>query len=365
MIDTVGVHDRATRLDRLPANSIERRGAAFSAIGPAARRSSFGLVALGAAAFALWAGTVGAQESFPSKPVTLLNPLPAGGGVDTAMRGLAKEMAAILGQPVLVESRPGAGGTIAGEFLAKAKPDGYLMGLLQSTQAIPEIYAEFQKPPYSSAEISPVVRYMSLVYAMPSRAGAPWKSFSEMIAYAKANPNKVRWGRTVGLGHPLHLVSYSLMKKAGIQVIEVPFKGAADAITALLGGHIDVAFGVSTTAIAGHVAAGRMMALAIHNPARLPEMPDVPTFKEQGIDPGVPPVYNTFFVPKGTPPAAVKVLHDAVKKAIETPALKEFAAKNGILLYYGSEADVAQELKQDREVSSALVAQILKEPKKE
>ena len=103
-----------------------------------------------------------AQGQFPDRPITLVNPLPAGGGVDIAMRGLAKEMQTILGQPVLVESRAGAGGTIAGTYVAQAKPDGYVVGLFQSTQAIPEVYAAFQKPPYTSDQIRPVARYMSL-----------------------------------------------------------------------------------------------------------------------------------------------------------------------------------------------------------
>ncbi|MSP89124.1 MAG: tripartite tricarboxylate transporter substrate binding protein [Alphaproteobacteria bacterium] len=302
-----------------------------------------------------------AQATYPSKPVTLVNPLPAGGGVDIALRGLAKEMQPFMGRPVLVESRAGAGGTIAGQYVAQASPDGYVMGVFQSTQAIPEIYTAFQKPPYTSADIRPVVRYMTLVYAMPSRAGAEWKTLPELIEYAKKNPNKVRWGHTIGRGHPLHLLSYSLFKKYGIKVIEVPFKGAADAITSLLGGHIDVAFGISVTAIEGHVRAGKMSILAIHNPTRLASLPDVPTFAEQGADPGVVPVYNTIFVPKATPDAIVKRIHDAVKAALETPALKEYAAKNGFELYYGSEQDALAELTRDREVSSKLVEALLKE----
>lgn len=296
-----------------------------------------------------------AQGQFPDRPVTLINPLPAGGGVDIAMRGLAKEMQTILGQPVLVESRAGAGGTIAGTYVSQAKPDGYVIGLFQSTQAIPEVYAAFQKPPYTSDQIRPVVRYMSLVYGLPSRAGAPWKSMGELVEYIKANPGKVRWGRTIGIGHPLHLLTYSLLKKQDLKVIEVPFKGAADAITALLGNHIDVAFGVSVTATEGHVSAGRLSVLAIHNATRLKSMPDVPTFAEQGLDPGVVPVYNTFYVPKDTPDPVVTKLHDAVKQAMQTPELVDYAQKNGFELYYGSQDDIREELKRDREVTTALI----------
>ena len=322
------------------------------------------LIALGLLSGALVSAATGptqAQGQFPDRPITLICPLPAGGGVDIAMRGLAQEMQTILGQPVLVESRAGAGGTIAGTYVAQAKPDGYVVGLFQSTQAIPEVYSAFQKPPYTSDQIRPVVRYMSLVFGLPSRPDAPWKTMAELVQYIKANPGKVRWGRTIGIGHPLQLLTYSLLKKEGLKVIEVPFKGAADAITALLGGHIDVAFGVSVTATAGHVQAGRLSVLAVHNPARLKSLPDVPTFTELGLDPGVMPIYNTFFVPKGTPDPVVARLHDAVKQALQAPGLIEYAQKNGFELYYGSENDVREELKRDREVTTALIEAMQKD----
>jgi tripartite-type tricarboxylate transporter receptor subunit TctC len=304
-----------------------------------------------------------AEDPYPSRPVTLVNPLAVGGGVDVALRGLAQVLQPLLGQPVVVESRPGAGGAIAGRYVAQAKPDGYTVGLFQSTQALPEIYAAFQPPLYTSADLRPVVRYMSLVYALPSRSGAPWHDLREFVAYVKANPGTVRWGRTVGLGHPLHLLAFSLLKRNGMDVVEVPFKGAGEAVTALLGDHIDVAFGVSVTAIQGHVQTGRLSILAIHNAERLPSLPAVPTFREQGLDPGVPPVYNTFFMPKGTPDAAAHRFHDAVKAALGSPSIATFAAENGIELYYGSEADAAAELARDREISSALVAQVVEAAK--
>lgn len=316
---------------------------------------------LGGALVSIASGAAQAQGQFPDRPVTLVNPLPAGGGVDIAMRGLAKEMQTILGQPVLVESRAGAGGTIAGTYVAQAKPDGYALGLFQSTQAIPEVYAAFQKPPYTSEQIRPVARYMSLIYGLPSRAGAPWKTMSELVKYIKDNPGKVKWGRTIGVGHPLQLLTYSLLKKEDLKVTEVPFKGAADAITALLGGHIDVAFGVSVTATEGHVSAGRLSVLAIHNGTRIKSMPDIPTFAELGLDPGVVPIYNTFYVPKDTPDPVVAKLHDAVKRAIETPVMAEYAQKNGFELYYGSEADIRDELKRDREVTTALIEAMQKD----
>jgi tripartite-type tricarboxylate transporter receptor subunit TctC len=310
----------------------------------------------------LGAAPAAAEDAYPARTVTLVNPLAVGGGVDVALRGLAQELQPILGQPVVVESRPGAGGAIAGRAVAQARSDGYTVGLFQSTQALPEVYGAFQSPLYASADLRPVVRYMSLVYALPSRADAPWRDLPGFVAYVRAHPGEVRWGRTIGLGHPLHLLTFSFLRQNGLEVLDVPFKGAGEAVTALLGGHIDVAFGVSVTAIQGHVRDGRISILAIHNPERLPGLPDVPTFKEQGYDPGVPLVYNTFFMPKGTPDAVARRFHDAVRMALASPSLARFAAENGIELYYGSEADAADELRRDRDISAALIAEVLKGP---
>jgi tripartite-type tricarboxylate transporter receptor subunit TctC len=304
-----------------------------------------------------------AQEKYPSRPVTIINPLPVGGGVDIALRGLAKEMQTLLGQPVLVESRTGGGGTIAGEFIARSKPDGYTMGCFQSPQAIPELYTAFLKAPYTSEAFRPVVRYFCLPYAVASKVPAPWKNLKEFVKYVQENPNTVRWGHTIAIGHPLYILAYSFFGNNNLKLIEVPYKGAGEAIPALLGGHLDVSFGISVTSIQGQVESGKLAILALHNPKRLTVMPEIPTFKDLGYDPGVVPVYNTFFVPKGTPDDAVKKIHDTVKAAMETPALQEYARKNVFELYYGSEKDIMEELKKDREVTAPLVEQIAKQQK--
>jgi tripartite-type tricarboxylate transporter receptor subunit TctC len=304
-----------------------------------------------------------AQEKYPSRPITLINPFTAGAGVDMALRGLAKEMNTLLGVPVLVESRPGAGGTIAGEYVARSKPDGYTIGSFQSPQAIPELYSAFLKAPYTSADLRPVVRYFVLPFALVSRAGAPWKNLNEFVKYVKENPNKVRWGQANPSGSPHTLLSESFFKKNNLKLIVVPYKAAANAIVGLLGGHIDVCFGISVTAIQGHVQAGKLEILALHNPKKLSMMPEIPTFKDLGLDPGVPDFYTTLYVAKGTPDNVVKQIHDTVKTAMETPALQEFARKNVINLHYGSEKDIIEEMKNDREIMAPLVEAAAKEQK--
>lgn len=304
-----------------------------------------------------------AQEKYPSRSITIINPFTAGAGVDIALRGLAKEMHTLLGYPVLVESRPGGGGTIAGEYVARSKPDGYTIGCFQSPQAIPEIYSAFLKAPYTSEDLRPVVRYFVLPFALASRAGAPWKNLREFVKYVQENPNKVRWGQANPSGSPLTLLSFSFFKKNNLKLIEVPFKGAGDAIVALLGGHIDASFGVSVTAIQGHVQAGKLTILAIHNPKKIAVMPEIPTFKDLGLDPGVSAIYTTLYVSKGTPEDVVKKIHDTVKAAMETPALKEYARNNVIELYYGSEKEIMEEMRNDREVMAPLVEEAWKQQK--
>jgi tripartite-type tricarboxylate transporter receptor subunit TctC len=310
-------------------------------------------------------GWATAQDRFPNAPIKFLNPLSAGGGVDIAMRALALELQPLLGQPVVVENKPGAGGLIAGHLLARSKPDGYTMGLLQSPQAIPEVYAAMLKPNYSGDELRPVIRFMTLLFALPSRVDAPWKTLPELLSYVKANPNKVRFGQTVGLAHPAYLLQYALLNKNGLQVIGVPYKGAGEATTALLGGHIDVAFPVSVTSIQQHVRAGKLAILAVHSAERSTSLPDTPTFVEQGADPGISPIYNTIYVPRGTPDNVVRVLHDAVKAAMETPAMREHAQKFGYSLTYASEAEIREELKRSRAVYKPLVESLAESLAKE
>lgn len=304
-----------------------------------------------------------AGAGYPDKPVTFINQSVGGGGVDIALRGLAKEMQTILGQPVLVESRAGAGGLIAGEYVAKAKPDGYIIGCFQPPQANPDVFTPIRKAPYSNADFRYVVRYMYLPYLLVSRAGAPWKDAKDFIKYIQHNPNKVTWGHTITRGHPNHLLAYSLFKKNQLKVIEVPFAGTAEAIVSLLGGHIDVAYAVSVTSVQGHIKAGKLVALAQQSEQRLSTLPDIPTFKEMGLSPITDPVYNVLVVPKRTPEEVVKKIHDTVKAAMETPSLKAYAAKNVFELYYGSEATILEDLKTERELVGPLVEEISKLPK--
>lgn len=318
---------------------------------------------LQAAALGLWLSVAvppAAGQAYPTRPVTIVNPLSSGGGADAFLRALAREMQPLMGQPVLVESRPGAGGLIAGEHIARSRPDGYTIGDLQSTQVIPEVFAAFRKPPYGTEDLRFVVRVFYLPSALVSRAGAPWKSMKEFVRYVQDNPDKVSFAQTAGEGHPLHLLARSIFRKNSMRAVEVPFKGAGDAITALLGGHVDAGYPLSIAGVQGHVQAGKMSILAVDSAQRMALLPEVPTLKELGFDPDLAPNYHVFTVPRGTPEPVVKRIHDTVKAALETAAIREFARKNVVELYYGSERDAVEEIERNRKEIAPLVEDLLK-----
>lgn len=300
-------------------------------------------------------------KEYPSRPITIIVQYPTGGGVEATSRALAHEIQGYLGQPVLVECRPGAAGIIAGDNVAKAKPDGHIIGVLTDTAITPEVYEHFRKAPYTSEDLKPVARFFVMPYALVSKKDVPWKNLPEFIKYAKDNPNKVRWGH-MGIGQTYYFPYFALSKRNKLEMIPVPYKGGADFVTAILGGHIDVGI-VSLTSAKGHVLGGKMKMLAVHHPTRVSGMPDMPTFKEQGYDLGLLPFYAGLFVPKATPDDVTKIIHDAVKRAVETPALKNFTTQMCVELYYGSAADLLNDIKKDREVIGDLLKDIIKEGK--
>ncbi len=304
-----------------------------------------------------------AGQTYPTRPVTIVSPLATGGGADLFLRALAKEMQPLMGQPVLVESRAGGGGLIAGGYIARAKPDGYAIGDLQSPQVIPDVYAAIRKPPYAAEDLKFVVRVYYLPSALVSRADPPWRNMRDFVKYVQDNPGKINFAQTAGEGSPLHLLALAIFQKNRMQLVQIPFKGAGDGILALLGGHVDAGFPLSIAGVQGHVEAGRMSILAVDSAQRMSSLPDIPTLKELGFDPEMAPNYHVFIVPKGTPEPVVKKIHDSVKAALETPAIKEFARRNVVALYYGSENDILKELEKNRKEIAPLIDDLVKRPK--
>jgi tripartite-type tricarboxylate transporter receptor subunit TctC len=274
-----------------------------------------------ASALALFAGFAQAQQ-FPTRPVTLIVPWPAGGSTDIGMRALASATEKHLGQSIVIENKPGAGGTIGpANMAAGAKPDGYTVAQLPITVfRMPFIQKTTFDP---TKDFTYIIHITGYTFGVVVKADAPWKTFGELIEYARANPGKINYG-TPGAGTSLHITMEQIAKLKGIKWTHVPFKGVSESMNALLGGHIDVVS--DSTGWAGSVDGGQARLLVTWGAGRTKNWPNVPNLKESGID----MVSNSPFGiggPKGMDPAVTKVLHDAFKKGMEEQSYKDSMAK--------------------------------------
>jgi tripartite-type tricarboxylate transporter receptor subunit TctC len=281
-----------------------------------------------AAAIAAFATAAQAQQ-FPTRPVTLIVPWPAGGSSDIGMRALAAATEKHLGQSIVIENKPGAAGTIGpANMAASGRPDGYTVAQLPITVfRIPFIQKTSFDP---TKDFTYIIHVTGYTFGVVVKADAPWKTFNELIEYARANPGKLNYG-TPGAGTSLHITMEQIAKQKGIKWTQVPFKGVAESMNALLGGHIDVVS--DSTGWAGSVNAGAVRLLVTWGAQRTKNWPDVPILKEVGID----MISNSPFGiggPKGMDPAVVKILHDAFKKGMEEQSYKDAMAKLDQEAYY-------------------------------
>ncbi len=295
------------------------------------RRILFGM-ALSAAAFAAsWTPMAAkAADDYPNRPITLIVPFPAGGGTDTHLRVLGELVSKELGQPIAIENKGGASGTLGpATMAATAKPDGYTLSQMPATvYRIPFI----QKTAYDpKTDFSYILQLTGYAFAVAVKADAPWKTWKELFEYAKANPGKVSYS-TSGTGGTQHITMEQIAKAHGIKWIHVPYKGGGEQNAALLGGHTPLE--VASTGTLGALAdAGQIRLLVMWTPERLKRFPDVPTLREEGIDMVVTSPYG-IGGPKGMDPAIVKKLHDAFYKAMQDPAHAEILEKVGFVEDY-------------------------------
>ncbi len=289
------------------------------------------LVQLAAVAVVTPALTVHAQ-SFPAKPIKLIIAFPAGGPTDITMRSLADGASKILGQPVIVENKPGAGGTLPAQTLQTSAADGYTLA---------QIPLGVFRLPYTTKinwdpvkDISYVLNVTGYAFGLVVPADSPLKSWTHYVGWAKANPGKLTYGSTGTLTSP-HLTMELIAQKLGLQLLHVPYKGSADLAQAIVGGHIMSA--ADSTGFAPLVESGKLRVLNTWGEQRLAKFPDAPTLKELGLD----MVQNSPFgigAPKGTPVDVIKRLHDAFKKAMEQDSYKIALARYDMVPMYMSSA---------------------------
>jgi tripartite-type tricarboxylate transporter receptor subunit TctC len=295
------------------------------------RRSA--AAAIAAALVLAMSGAAGAQ-GYPAKPVTVLVPFPAGGSTDIVMRSLANATQKHLGQSIVIENRPGAGGALAAVQMAgSAAPDGYTIAQIPITVFR---FPFLQKTTFDPInDLSYVIGLTGYTFGLVVRSDSRWKTFQELVADAKANPGKITYG-TPGAGTSLHIGMEQIAKLHGVKWTHVPFKGGAEVINALLGGHIDI--DADSTSWAPQVNAGQFRLLVTWGAGRTKNWPNVPTLREVGVD----LVSNSPFGlagPKGMDPKAIATLHDAFKKGMEEPAYKADIAKFDQEPFYLNTAD--------------------------
>ena len=300
------------------------------------------LVQLGAAAVAapalsaLTAAHAQSGAPFPSRPVKLVIAFPAGGPTDITMRQLAENASKLLGQPVIIENKPGAGGTLPAQQLQSTAADGYTLA---------QIPLGVFRLPYTTKiawdpvkDISYVINVTGYAFGIVVPADSPMKTWADFVAYAKANPGKLSYGSTGTMTSP-HLTTELVAQQLGLQLNHIPYKGSADLMQAVVGGHVMAA--ADSTGFAPQVEAGKLRVLNTWGEQRLAKFPDAPTLKELGLN----VVQNSPFgigAPRGTPAAVVKRLHDAFKGAMEDPAYVQALNRYDMLPNYMSSEDYAR-----------------------
>jgi tripartite-type tricarboxylate transporter receptor subunit TctC len=310
----------------------------------------FGLGA--AAGLLLLSGSALAQD-FPTRPVTLVVPWPAGGPTDVAVRAVAESAQKHLGQPIIIENKGGGGGTVGiAVMAASAKPDGYTIGQVAVTVfRLPFM----QKTSWTHEDFTYIVHLTGYVFGVYSSASAPFTNWKELVEYAKANPGKVTYG-TPGAGTSLHLGVEQIAEKAGIKLTHVPFKGTAEVVAAVAGGHVMIGAG-SIGAARPLVEAGKARYMNVWTAEPRKSFPGVPTLVELGYGLVVESPWG-IAGPKGMDPKVVAKLHDAFKKAIEDPVVLEALERYEMKPNYKNTADYVASVKEQVKIEQALIERL-------
>lgn len=270
-------------------------------------------------------------EKYPERPITVIVPTSAGGGPDLMVRAMEKAAMQYLGQPLVVTNITGGGGAKGWNELAAAKPDGYTLGVTPTGLILQPLYGPTRYH-YPSA-LDPLAQVVTLPIVAVVRADQPWQSIQDVVKYAQQQPGALKFGH-VGLGAPRHVVGEMFAKEAGIQISQVPFDGEPEALTALLGGHIQLIF-ADTSGIKDQVKGGKVKVLATATEQRLadPVFKDVCTFKEQGLD----IVFDLWYgigAPKGLPKDVKNKLAAGLQAIIQEPAFQKYMEDMGMTVAY-------------------------------
>ena len=264
------------------------------------------------------------QAPYPSQPIRLIVSFAAGGPTDVFARLVASKLEKELGQPIIVENKPGGGSNIGSEFVAKAKPDGYT--LLVGTVANATNMGIYKNLGYDTVrDFAPITQIMSSPSVLVVNNNIPIKTLDELVAYIKERPGKLNYASS-GAGGMQHHAAEMLKLRAGIDMLHIPYKGAAPALTDVIGGTVNMGF-KTASGVMPAIQSGKVRAIAVAGNSRLAQLPDIPTMAEAGM-PGIEAdSWNGLFAPAGTPPAIINRLAEATIKVLQTQEIKErFAA---------------------------------------
>jgi tripartite-type tricarboxylate transporter receptor subunit TctC len=266
-------------------------------------------------------------QSYPSKPIRFIVPYAPGGSANMVARTVAQKMTGPLGQQVVVDNRPGANGQIGMDIVAKAAPDGYtvVLGYISNLAIDPSLYAKLSFDPVK--DFAPITELVSTLNVLVVHPSVPAKNLKEMIAYAKANPDKMNFSSS-GIGSVGHLTGELLNRQAGIHMVHVQYKGSGQAVIDLLAGQVQAMFsGFSSTL--QQIRAGKLKAIAVTSARRSPAAPDIPTIAESGFPGFEATAWHGMLAPAGTPRPVISRLHDEAVKALAAPDVQERLAALG------------------------------------
>jgi tripartite-type tricarboxylate transporter receptor subunit TctC len=278
-----------------------------------------------------------AQERYPSRPIKLLVPFPAGGPVDVMGRLVAQHLSTTLGQQMIVENRPGAGSTIAGKAITMAEPDGYtlLVGSAATYAIGPTLYPNAG---YDPNMFTPIAFVSNVPYVMITRPQAAQRTVPALIAHAKANPGKLNFG--IPNGAPPHMLAAWFRNLTATDIVIVPYRGASLVLTDMIGGQVDLGFETTSVTFA-HVREGTVRALGVATTSRLPDLPDVPTLIEGGVPDFVASSWTGIVAPPGTPRSIVNKLNAEINVGLKSALMKERFKQLGAIASPGTPEDFA------------------------
>ncbi|WP_295542584.1 tripartite tricarboxylate transporter substrate binding protein [uncultured Pseudacidovorax sp.] len=294
------------------------------------RRASLALMAAVATGAMPMPAVSQAQAAYPNKPIHIVVPFPPGGSTDVLARRIGDKLASAWGQPVVVDNRAGAGGTVGADYVAKSAPDGYtlLMGVTGSNAIAQALYA---KLPYDVVkDFAPVSMVVSAPLVLAVNPEVKVRTAQEFLALAKSKPGGLSYG-SAGNGTSMHLTGEMYKQAAGVSMVHIPYRGSAGMLTDLMSGQIQATFG-DVLVLLPQIQAGKLRALAVTSKTRHPMLPDVPTLDEAGLKGFEALSWQGLFAPAGTPPEVVEKLSAEVNKAVRSPDVREYFASRGFIV---------------------------------